>query len=87
MDHTSTVSASVYRDATGGWMLALEGPTTEIVETVQTEWDGSGTFYDEGLNLVAPLLAARGLAYNTPWAQFGDRYTVAVHGRANWGRG
>lgn len=81
------LAASVFCDfTTGRWILALEGPSTEVIEVVPTGWDGRGRFQDEGLNAVAPLLTARNLAYNTTWTEVDGRYTVAVHRPARWGR-
>lgn len=84
MDHATTVAATVHREADGRWMLSLESSTTEVIETVPTGWGGTGRFYDEGLNYVAPLLRERGLAYTQPWTQDGERYSVVVHQPAPW---
>lgn len=85
MDHAATLAATVLRDAAGTWVLTLESSTTDVVETVPTGWDGSGRFYDEGLNNVGVLLNERGLVYTGPWTEADGTYTVMLHRRATWG--
>jgi hypothetical protein len=85
MDHAATVGASVYEDDSV-WLLALESSSGDVVETITTGWDGTGGFFNRGLNYVAPLITERGLVY-TSWLEFGGRYVAVLHRPAAWGRG
>jgi len=81
-DHTATATASVYAD-TEGWSLDLADSAGEVVETINLPWAG-GDFQQDGLDVVAPLLNARGLRYKN-WAALGGRYVAVLHRPASWG--
>ena len=83
MDHTATSGATVFEDG-GIWQLSLESSTTDVVETVETGWDGTGSFEQEGLNFVGPMLRARGLRYRS-WSELDSRYVAVLHRAASWG--
>ena len=83
MDHTATSGATVFEDD-GIWWLSLESSTTDVVEAVETCWDGTGSFDEDCLNLVGPMLHARGLRYRS-WSELNGRYTAVLHRAAPWG--
>jgi hypothetical protein len=83
MDHTTTTGASVY-EQDGVWILALESSTGDVVETIDTGWDGTGGFEQHGLNAVAPLLRDRDLLYQA-WMEQDGRQVAVLYQRPSWG--
>jgi hypothetical protein len=83
MDHATTTAASVC-ERDGLRILELSSSTGEVVETIDTGWDGTGSFEHRGLDFVAKLLNERELVYEA-WIEAGGSQMAMVYQRPPWG--
>lgn len=79
-DNTEPMSATVFEEA-GRWWVRIWDDSGDVLSVSRTGWDGSGTFYNDGLNYVVAHLP-KGFAYkgSGAWEQNEDgSYTVVLH--------
>jgi hypothetical protein len=72
------ISATVYQEDGRWWVRITDAQGNDEVRG-PISWDGTGSFYNEGLNAVRPWIP-KGYAY-TSWQEPGDGSYVAVLGR------
>lgn len=79
-DDTEPMSATVYPEG-GRWWLRIWDDTGNMLSVARLSWDGSGRFYEEGLNDVVRHLP-KGYAYRSSqaWGQNEDgSFSTVLH--------
>lgn len=81
-DQPEPTTATVAR-LTTGWVVRVYGSDTELISETPLDWDGSGGFYQDGLDAVARAKAIPdGIVYegSQAWDRLGDdSYAVVLH--------